>query len=33
MNIRFDNEAAEELKKYAASKEGRVIRLKVLGRG
>jgi hypothetical protein len=33
MNVRFNNVAAEALKKYLADKEDKVIRLKVIGRG
>lgn len=33
MNVRFNNEAAEALKKYMDTKENKIIRLKVIGRG
>ncbi len=33
MNIRFNAETAEALKEYSKTKENKVIRLKVLGRG
>lgn len=33
MNIRFNDETAEALRNYVKTKENKVIRLKVLGRG
>jgi Fe-S cluster assembly iron-binding protein IscA len=33
MNIRFNDKAAEALRAYVKTKENKVIRLKVLGRG
>jgi len=33
VNIRFNNETAEALRNYLNTKENKVIRLKVLGRG